>query len=66
MQSRVIGRFRRSDGQIVHCDVEREAAAPQPRNSSGRERVAVAPGSPETSNEQSLAAQDGYEEVRML
>ena len=52
MQSRVIGRYRQSNGGIVRCDVEAERALRQPLHSDdgGRGVVQNAPKAPSGSS----------------
>ena len=67
MQPRVIGRYRRSDGEIVRCDVEPEAPESPSRRKDGHERVVVSKErSEKDSKDRSLARHEGHSFMLML
>ena len=59
-QPRVIGRYRRSDGRIVRCDVEPEHPDISSRGKEEREKAAVPKGRREReTKDRSLARHEG-------
>ena len=67
MQSRIIGRYRQSDGRIVRCDVEGEPRSSKPtQREAPLETSASDNRAAESSKDRSLAGNDHLGSMLML